>query len=203
MVDAYTATSSTHSTAARRSVARLIAPPEPLRAQRAGDHHLLYLVGALADREDLRVPVEAADRVLLDVAVAAVDLDGLVGRAYGQAARLELGLRRRQPERAAAVLEHGGLVDEQPRGLDLGRHVGELGLDRLIFGDRLAERLALLGVRERLVERPLRQPDAHRGHADPPAVERLEELLEAHAGRPEQVLLRHARAIERERPRVR
>jgi hypothetical protein len=37
----------------------------------AGDHYLLDLVGALADREDLRVTVEAADRVPLD------DRDGL------------------------------------------------------------------------------------------------------------------------------
>ena len=43
-----------------------------LRSQRAGDNHLLHLVSALADREDLRVPVEAADGVLLDVTVAAV-----------------------------------------------------------------------------------------------------------------------------------
>src|SRR4051794_27582902 len=49
-----------------------------LDAELPGDHHLLDLVGALADGEDLRVAVEAADRVLLDVAVAAVDLDGLL-----------------------------------------------------------------------------------------------------------------------------
>ena len=48
-------------------------------AERPRDHEALDLVGALADREDLRVAVEAADGVLLDVAVAAVDLDGLVG----------------------------------------------------------------------------------------------------------------------------
>ena len=47
--------------------------------ERPRDHHLLHLVGPLADREDLRVAVEAADRVLLDVAVAAVDLHRLLG----------------------------------------------------------------------------------------------------------------------------
>ena len=30
----------------------------------------------------------------------------------------------------------------------LGGHVGELELDRLVLGDRLAERLALAGVRD-------------------------------------------------------
>src|SRR6476469_10571920 len=67
-------------------------------AERAGDDHLLDLVGALADREDLRVAVEAAHGVLLDVAVAAVYLHGLLGAADGEAAALELRLRRREAE---------------------------------------------------------------------------------------------------------
>ena len=62
-------------------------------AQRPRDHHLLDLVGALADGEDLRVAVHAAHRVLLDVAVAAVDLDRLLGAAHREPAGLELRLR--------------------------------------------------------------------------------------------------------------
>ena len=58
----------------------------------------------------------------------------------------------------------------------------------------LAERAALLGVGERLVERALREPDAHRGDADPADVEDLQELLEAAAARAEQVLLGDAAA---------
>src|ERR1700759_652301 len=84
-----------------------------LGPERAGDDHLLHLVGALADGEDLRVPVHAADRVLLDVAVAAVDLHGLLGAAYGEPAGLELRLRGGQREVAALVLEPRGLVDEE------------------------------------------------------------------------------------------
>ena len=38
---------------------------------------------------------------------------------------------------------------------------------------------ALLGVGERLVERALRQADAHRRDADAPDVEHVQELLEA------------------------
>src|SRR5215204_2068636 len=73
-------------------------------AERAGDDHLLDLVGALADGEDLGVAVEAADGVLLDVAVAAVDLDGLLGAADREPAGLELGLGGRQREVLAGVL---------------------------------------------------------------------------------------------------
>src|SRR5450756_380712 len=64
-------------------------PRAALGAERPGDHHLLDLVGALADREDLRVAIEAAHRVLLDEAVAAVYLHGLLGAAHGQAAGLQ------------------------------------------------------------------------------------------------------------------
>src|SRR5260221_3216516 len=81
-------------------------------AERARDHHLLHLVGALADREDLRVAVEAADGVLLDVAVAAVDLHRLLRAAHRQPAGLELRLGGRQREVASRVLLPRGLVDE-------------------------------------------------------------------------------------------
>src|SRR5439155_16797177 len=142
-----------------------------LGAQSASDDHLLHLIGALSDGEDLGVAVEAAHRVLLDIAVAAVDLDRLLGAADGQAPCLELRLGGGQGELRLAVLEARGLVDEQPAGLDLGAHVGELALDGLELRDRLPERLALAGVGERLVERALREPDAHGGDADPPDVE--------------------------------
>src|SRR5579875_1163964 len=114
------------------------------RPEAPRDDHLLDLVGALADGEDLRVAVEAADRVLLDVPVAAVDLDRLLGRADGEPAGLQLRLGGGQPEWPALVLQPGGAVREQPRGLDLGRDVRELRLDRLEGGDRPAERAALL-----------------------------------------------------------
>ena len=71
-------------------------------AELAGDHHLLDLVGALADREDLGVAVEAADRVLLDVAVAAVDLDRLLGRPDREPAGDQLRLGGGEGERLAA-----------------------------------------------------------------------------------------------------
>jgi hypothetical protein len=132
-----------------------------------------------------------------------VDLDGLLRRADGEAAGLELRLRGRQREVPALVLEERRLVGQEPCGLDLGRHVGELGLDGLELRDRLAERLALLGVGQRLVERALREADAHRRDPDAPDVEDVQELLEPGAARAQEVLLRHAALGERQRPRVR
>src|SRR5438874_10654202 len=90
-------------------------PLDQLTAELPGDHHLLDLVGPLADREDLCVSVEAADRVLLDVAVAAVDLDRLLARAHGEPAGLQLCLSGREREALATVLLDRGLVCEEPR----------------------------------------------------------------------------------------
>src|SRR3954447_13801781 len=180
-VPAYTAKKTSHSAAARRFMWS--------GAERARYDHLLYLIRPLADSEDLRVAVEAADRVLLDVAVAAVDLHRLVGCLDGQPSGLQLRLRRHEAEVAALILEPRRLVREQPGRLDLRREVGELRLDRLEARDRLPERAALLRVRQRLVERPLRQADAHGRDSDASTVKRLQELLEASPARAEQVLL--------------
>ena len=65
------------------------------------------------------VAVEPADRVLLDIAVAPVDLDGLLGRPHGEAAGDQLRLGGRERERLAAILEQGRAVDEESGGLDL------------------------------------------------------------------------------------
>ncbi len=93
----------------------------------------LDLARALVDLGDLRVAVVALDRELLLVAVAAEDLDRLRlvhgGAPYRRGEELRLRarlgvrlLRLLQPRRAAGI--------EQARGVDLGRHVGELVLDR-------------------------------------------------------------------------
>src|SRR5439155_2495208 len=67
------------------------------------DHHLLHLVGALTDRENLGVAVEPAHRILLDVPVAAVDLHRLLGGAHCETPCLQLGLSGDQGERLSAL----------------------------------------------------------------------------------------------------
>src|SRR3546814_1301819 len=77
----------------------------------------------------------------------------LVGEALGERA-VE---HARQP--VLGVLR--GTPDQQPRRLDPHRHLGQLHLYRLELDQRLAEGLALLHVAERLVERRLRDGQAH------------------------------------------
>src|SRR5438093_1016694 len=54
------------------------------------DHDALDLGGPLEDRVDLGVPVPLLHREVLDVAVAAEDLDGLLGHRHRGLARLQL-----------------------------------------------------------------------------------------------------------------
>src|SRR4029079_11726283 len=98
------------------------------------------------------------------------------------------------------MLGAGGLVRQQARRLELGRHVGELRLDRLEGADRTTEGLALPGVGERLVQRTLREGGAHRCHADATAVKDLQELAQAVTAPTQQVALRNAAVGEAERP---
>src|SRR5918911_4558162 len=117
-----------------------------LKAEVLRDHHSLHLVRALADLQDLLVTVEARDRELLHVAVAAVDLERPVRDAVRELAGVELRHRRLLGERAARVLEPRRLVDEIAAGLDLRGQVREPELDGLELGDRPTELAPLLRV---------------------------------------------------------
>ena len=81
------------------------------------DHQPLDLAGALADLGQLGVAQVALDLVLLDVAVAAVDLDRVVGGALGDLGGEQLGLRRRQREvQTASGRPRAGFASRKPRG---------------------------------------------------------------------------------------
>ena len=71
--------------------------------------------------------------------------------------------------------------DEQARGVDAQRHVGEPERDRLVLGDRLAELAALLGVRDRVLERRAGEPRRGGAERDARAVERRHQAAEARA----------------------
>src|SRR5262245_6789954 len=154
----------------------------------ASDDHALHLISALSDLEDLLVAVEAGDRGLLHVAEAAVDLERRVRNPVRELPGVELRHRRFARERPSLILEPCCLEDERTAGLDLRGHVRELEADRLEGRDPLAELLSLLRVGGGEVVRALGETDSHRGDGDAAAVEDLEELPEALAARPEEVL---------------
>src|SRR5436305_14645532 len=160
-----------------------------------GDHHLLDLAGALVDLGDAGVAEVALDVVLLGVAVAAVDLQRLVGDPLGHLGGEQLGLGGFEGVALLVLLGPRRLPGEQAGGVELGRHVREVELDRLEVGEMGAELLALLRVGQRLLEGPLGDADRLGGDADAAAVEgghgdleAVSLLAETVAGRDAQVL---------------
>src|SRR3954452_6062842 len=119
------------------------------------DHHALDLRGALADQQQRRVAVETLDLVLLRVAVAAVDAERLLDAEAAGLGGEELRHAGLEVRALAGVLHPRGADRQQAGGVDLGGHVGELELDRLVLGDRAAEGLALLWVAQGALERAL------------------------------------------------
>src|SRR5437867_10286895 len=107
---------------------------------------------AVEGREAARVAQPELHGMVADVAVAAEDLDGVVGD-------LERGLARIVPRQIAlagrglSLVEAGGrLPGEQAHGVDLDRHVGEHERDRLLLRDRLAAGATVPGVVAGMVE---------------------------------------------------
>ena len=129
----------------------------PRRARvRAGDAaavaELLDLAGALSDGAQLDVSVELLHRIVLDVAITTVNLDGLVRHAAAHLGAVELGQAGGLAVGQVRVLQVGGLLDEQAGGLDLHLHVRQLEADGLMLDEGLAEGVALLGICHALVQ---------------------------------------------------
>src|SRR3954447_15687973 len=147
--------------------------------QLLADHHALDLRGPLADQQQRRVAVEALDLVLLRVAVAAVDAEAFFDAVLAGLRGEELGHPGLEVGALAGVLHPRRFAGDEAGGLELGRHVGELELDRLVGGDRLAEGLPFLAVAEGELERPLADADAAGGDVDAADLERVHHLHEA------------------------
>src|SRR5262249_15809604 len=94
-----------------------------------------------------------------------------------------------------AVRIDGGAIEQELRGIELDRHLGELPLQPLEFAERAAELLA----RQRMLTRALRgiasERQRTRGVAEPLDVEGRDLLLEA-AGAEQHVLGRDATIVE-------
>src|SRR6476661_6175277 len=145
---------------------------------RTRDHEALDLRRALEDRVDLRVPVPLLHRVLTHVAVAAEDLNRLLGDPHRDLTGLELAHRALTGGELLAVVAHPArAVHEEPGRVDLHLHVGELERDALVLDDRPAERLALLGVLERVLVGGPGDAERLRAHQRPAGLERAHRRL--------------------------
>ncbi|MCO5556213.1 hypothetical protein L7F22_009759 [Adiantum nelumboides] len=122
-------------------------------SQTPADHLLHDLGGAAVDPGDARVGVGLRDRVLVHVAVPAVQLQAAVDDPALQLGAPVLRLRRVDRRQLAGVERAHAVVDVVLRDVDLGVHLGEDELGVLERADRRAERLALLDVGQRLVQR--------------------------------------------------
>src|SRR3954471_4169478 len=143
------------------------------------DHHALDLRGSLADQQQRRVAVEALDLVLLRVAVAAVDAEAFFDAVLAGLRGEELGHPGLEVGALAGVLHPRCFAGDEAGGLELGRHIGELELDRLVGGNRLAEGLPFLAVAEGQLQRPLSDADAAGGDVDAADLERVHHLDKA------------------------
>src|SRR5512146_811068 len=114
--------------------------------QCAPDHQALDVACTLVDLAHPHRAPQPLDREVGDVAVAAVDLDRVRAHLLGHLGGEQLGHRSLLEAGLAGVAQRGGVEVQLAGGLDLGRHVGEAEIDRLVPDQRLAHALALLGV---------------------------------------------------------
>ena len=156
------------------------------------DHQPLDFRSAFVNLRDLGVAEKPLDLELLGVAVAAMNLHRLGRGLHRGLSGEQLRHRGFLGARLAASLSVAARMRQQPRRVDLDRHVGELPLNRLVLAIGLPNALALLRVLQRRLERRARDSERLRRDPDPPAVERLHRDLEALPFLGQQVLARHA-----------
>src|SRR5581483_2722719 len=123
------------------------------------DHQALDLAGAFADGAQLGVAIKLFDRIILDEAVSAVNLDSFIRHPHGDFGSIQLGHGGFLVDVRARILEPGRAQREQPRRFDVGGHIGQLVLNRLEFRDESPELFPLFGILKGRFKRPL-------GHAD-------------------------------------
>ena len=184
--------------------------------QHAGDQQAVDFVGAFEDAVDARIAVGALDRVVLMVAVAAVDLDAFVddvvehfggvdlddGALDGELLDgLEHAAARHRARSRRSRADWLDQADDAPAhrfgGVDANRHFGELVLDRAELRDGRAEGLPLLGVLEATWRaRSWRRPPCAGAQLQAADVEDVEGDDVPAADLAEHVLDRHRHVVE-------
>src|SRR5258708_18224468 len=136
--------------------------------QLAGDHQALDLAGSLADEHKGRVTVIALDIELFGVAKAAMNAHRFESDFLAHLGGKEFGHASFQVAALAPVLFLRGLLEQETRRLYPGRHIGQLELDGLVLGNRLAKGGALLRVLDGVVKCRLGHTYSSRRYVDTP-----------------------------------
>ncbi|CAE1299875.1 unnamed protein product [Acanthosepion pharaonis] len=131
------------------------------------DDHSHHLIGAFRDRMHAQIAPEAFDRVIHQIAVAAMELQRPVDHRRSGIGRQPLG-HRGEAGLVGRVVGHlgGGEIEQRLRRLQFGRHVGRANCVVLELGD--AELAAVLHIRDRLVN-VARRPASRRRFQPPPS----------------------------------
>src|SRR5271168_1374798 len=137
----------------RRISAIRFSPSVASREQAARDHLGLDLGGALEDVQDARIAQHAADRVFLGIAVAAMDLQRVIGVRPGDPRGEQLGHAGLDVAAPVLVLLARREIGELARHHGLDRHPGELAGDARELVERAAELPALVGIGQSELER--------------------------------------------------
>ena len=132
----------------------------------------------------------------LQIAVAAEDLQGVVGDFQGDIRGVLLRHGGFHTVGGVVLLQISGAVYQQPGGPEFGCHVGDLEGNSLLLADGTAELDALLGILYRRFKGTLSDAQRLRGDADAAAVQGGHGDLKALALLSQQVLLRNLDIIE-------
>src|SRR5579859_6344581 len=161
-----------------RSTMVIEAPKGALQSsqQFPGDNHPLDFAGTLANGKQLNVSVILLHRIILDKAVASVDLHRLVGNSHRQFGSKKLGHGRLASHADAAVGQGRSPVSQQPCGIDFCSHIHQFPLDGLERADRFSELFPLSGVTRRSLKGALRKPDRNRPDTDAAEIQYLEAI---------------------------
>src|SRR5262249_49882798 len=131
----------------------------------------LDFAGAFVNFGDASVAIGAFNRILAAVAIAAMDLNGLVRNARCHFTGEKFGHGRVLAEARASVLLPGGFANQQACRVNFRGHIGQHELDRLELRDGMAEGEAFLRILQRRFECALRYASGLCTNSDAAAVE--------------------------------
>src|SRR5262245_55001267 len=161
-------------------------------------HDGVNLAGAFVDHRTLAVAIEPSDWILVRIAIGAVHLNCVAGRALGRDRGKPFGQTRFARVALPGVLQPAAAQPQQPRHLVVGLHARDHFLDELVLRDCLSEGLALHRIDgARIAARP-NQSGGAGGHGKPPLIEGEHRNLEAFADAAEHVLFWHLHVVHLE-----